>query len=178
MQSNYPPPLVVTDVKLSVASTVESATILQPAVDKLRSVDLPKSSASQSLGAHFLRNGQALGEEVPLGLALLKAGDVQSKLGQAKLQMNQDILEKFIKPLEHLQNVAIRNAQAARRSVQNARANLDSAKLKLKSALPAKADQVKAEVDGAQALFDTAIANSIQQMQAVVNSVTKLSLCF
>lgn len=170
----------LTDIKLSVAEVVDkvSSTVQTDDLhlsEKLRTVNPPQTSASQSLGAHFVKSGVILGEDVPIGAALIKVGDAQDKLGKAKVQSNMEIYEKFVKPIDRLLDGPIKLAMLARRGVQNARLHLDTCKARSKSSKPEGVTQVQQELNDAQLHLDAAIDEAIRLMRTVLDSNDSLT---
>jgi len=173
-------PSAFTEVKLSVAGAVENvASSVQTNLDKsivnsLRSIELPKTSSSQTLGVQFTRMGNSIGDH-PLSPALIRCGDTQEKLGRSKLQMNAEIYEKFVKPIEYSLDTTFRSALLARRAVQTSRLQLDTCKSRIKSAKPEKQQDIQLELSQAQLQFDAAVDESFRLMKAAINSNEGLS---
>lgn len=161
--------LQVADVFSNVAGAVHAPQD-NAVTDKLRAVNLDVDSSHQVLGSHFTKSGETIGDASPLGSALVKCGDAHDKLGRARLQLNLEIYEKFVKQLSVTLEGSIKQAMICRKNVQSARVNLDALKKAAKSAKPENT-KVKEDLAAAQLTFDSAVQAATVAMQEVIASV-------
>ena len=67
--------------------------------EKLRTVTVNPNGPNEVLAEEFTQAGTGVGEDTSFGSALHKAADAQRKVGKARVQMNTEINDKFIKKL-------------------------------------------------------------------------------
>lgn len=92
----------------------------------------------------------ALGPDIRLGKALQLYGGALDKVGNARLDQDRTISERFIHPWYTTLNSSIAVAMKARTAVKDSRLTLDSAKQTLKAASPARQEQARLEVENAE----------------------------
>ncbi|KAI9330982.1 BAR domain-containing family protein [Obelidium mucronatum] len=112
----------------------------------------------------------SLGSEEPFAVALNKFGDTHEAIGEARLKMDEAIIEKFHKPYTTTLNQLIQHANRARRNVQGARLNYDAARAKMKSVKPGSEEGARAEMEATEDAFVAAVDDAMSKMTLVVES--------
>jgi len=174
-------PGTVTDLKFSVYGALNNVADTFGTQDpnyvneKLSTVSVNNQSPNQIMAEEFVNAGIALGDDTPVGSALIKCSEVQKKIGKSRIQMNGEINEKFVRKLMNQLETSIRYVYTARRHVHNNRLKLDSIKSRARSANPEKVDQLSDELQLAQADFNLSVSTSVELMKNLLNSNELLS---
>jgi len=103
-----------------------------------------------ALSRAALAGAASLGPDIRLGKALDLYGNALSKVGSARLDQDESIVERFLLPWQATLNSSIAVALKARAAVRASRLELDSAKQTLKNAGPARQEQARLEVENAE----------------------------
>ncbi|KAG8760420.1 hypothetical protein FRC14_003117 [Serendipita sp. 396] len=110
---------------------------------------LPKT-LPHAISRAALAGASSLGPDIRLGKALDLYGNAMEKVGQARLDQDDVIVERFLQPWNVTVTSSIAVAMQARTAVRASRLHLDSAKQTLKAAAPAKQEQARLEVENAE----------------------------
>jgi len=129
---------------------------------------------SHAVAAASLEGSKAIGESEPLGNALAKYSSIQEKIGDAKLNLDSEVENKFTIPYQATLNHDIAFSMKARRTVLNSRLHLDAVKSRFKSASPHKIEQARAELDAAEDGFVRDVEEAIVTMKRCVDNVEPL----
>jgi hypothetical protein len=113
-----------------------------------------------------------LGPDEPLGTALFKYAAITEKVADARVKMDQAIVEKFNKPMQTTLNSSIEQALKARRNVQSIRLSLDACKARYRSARPEKSEAARLEVEQAEDQFVAAVEEATNFMKAALENVS------
>jgi len=141
--------------------TVTAAPIQQPKT-------LPHAlarSAAQASNALNTSSG-----ETRLGQGLKEYALAYEKIGAARLDHDDAIVNRFLAPWQVTLQNSIAIAVRARQAVRGSRLQLDAAKQTLKTASPGKQDQVRLEVENAEDDLVQKTEVAIQQMKAVLDN--------
>jgi endophilin-B len=107
------------------------------------------------LGQHMIDAGNDFGPGTSYGSALVKCGQTQQKLGQAKRDFIQATTNNFLQQLKAFLDTDVKTLQKERKTLETLRLDLDAAKAKLRRCkAPAGKVSAEAEVRVAQAEFD------------------------
>ncbi|KAJ1929306.1 BAR domain-containing protein [Tieghemiomyces parasiticus] len=123
-----------------------------------------------AMGRNSLKGSEEVGLEEPYGAALFKFGSIQEKIGDSKLQLDDDVRFKFSDPINNSLNTSIALALKARKNVYSSRLSLDATKNNLKNARPEHADQAQHEILKAEDEFVAIVEEAMSLMKAVVES--------
>jgi Bin/amphiphysin/Rvs domain for vesicular trafficking len=138
--------------KVSNLSTASSAAEAQAALTKPTTKPPPKT-LNHALARASLAGSELLGNQDHFGAALGKYSASLEKIGNARLQQDNQIVSRFNSAMSTTVNSHIAFAMKARRAVQNARLTLDAAKATAKNARPERADAARVEVEHAEDAF-------------------------
>ncbi|RCI05837.1 hypothetical protein CU098_013539 [Rhizopus stolonifer] len=116
------------------------------------------------------QGSQEVGPEDPLGTALFKYATITNKVADARIKMDQTIVEQFNKPVQTTLNSSIEQANKARRNVQSIRLSLDACKDRYRSARPEKSEAARLEVEQAEDQFVAAVEESTNLMKAALDN--------
>lgn len=130
------------------AANLKGTNIPTPSVAPAPKVQ-PKT-LPHALSRAALSGASALGPEIRLGKALDLYGNALAKVGAARLDQDDAIVERFLQPWQVTLTSSIAVAMKARAAVRASRLELDSAKQTLKSAGPARQEQARLEVENAE----------------------------
>ncbi|KAI9635300.1 putative cytoplasm protein [Dioszegia hungarica] len=111
-----------------------------------------------------------LGAGDRLGTALGVYGNAMEKVGDARLQQDSTIAERFVTPWQATLSTSIGLAMKARGNVKTARLELDSARGALKAAAPAKQEQARLHVEEAEDKLVQNTETAIGLMKAVLEN--------
>lgn len=114
------------------------------------------------------QGSESIGVEEPLGTALFKYATVTEKVADARVKMDQQIVEKFNKPIQTTLNSSIEQALKARRNVQSIRLSLDACKARYRAARPEKSEAARLEVEQAEDQFVAAVEEATNFMKAAL----------
>jgi hypothetical protein len=114
----------------------------------------------------------AVGSEEPLGVALAKYAATTDKVANARVEMDNAIVEKFNKPIQTTLNTSIEQAQRARNNVQSIRLSLDACKARYRSARPERSEAARLEVEQAEDQFVTAVEEATNLMKEALENVS------
>ena len=118
------------------------------------------------------QGSEAIGVEEPLGTALFKYATITEKVADARIKMDQQIVEKFNKPVQATLNSSIEQALKSRRNVQSIRLSLDACKARYRSARPEKSEAARLEVEQAEDQFVAAVEEASNYMKAALANVS------
>jgi hypothetical protein len=138
--------------KVSNLSTASSAAEAQAALVKPATKPPPKT-LNHALARASLAGSELVGNQDHFGAALGKYSAALDKIGNARLQQDNQIVSRFNSAMSTTVNSHIAFALKARRQVHNARLTLDAAKATAKAARPEKADAARVEVEHAEDAF-------------------------
>ncbi|KAI8886770.1 hypothetical protein K501DRAFT_243653 [Backusella circina FSU 941] len=110
------------------------------------------------------------GPEEPLGVALSKYAETTEKVANARIEMDNAIVEKFNKPIQTTLNTSIEQAQRARSNVQSIRLSLDACKARYRSARPERSEAARLEVEQAEDQFVTAVEEATNLMKEALDN--------
>jgi len=130
------------------AANLKGTSIPTPAVaapPKAQHKTLP-----HALSRAALSGAASLGPDIRLGKALDLYGNALAKVGAARLDQDDAIVERFLQPWQVTLSSSIAVAMKARAAVRASRLELDAAKQTLKNAAPAKQEQARLEVENAE----------------------------
>ncbi|KAI9277810.1 hypothetical protein BY458DRAFT_471724 [Sporodiniella umbellata] len=116
------------------------------------------------------QGSQEVGTEEALGTALFKYATITNKVADARVKMDQTIIEQFNKPVQTTLNNSIELANKARRNVQSIRLSLDACKDRYRSARPEKSEAARLEVEQAEDQFVAAVEESTNLMKAALEN--------
>ncbi|KAG1048481.1 hypothetical protein G6F43_009129 [Rhizopus delemar] len=116
------------------------------------------------------QGSQEIGVEDPLGTALFKYATITHKVADARVRMDQAVVERFNKPVQTTLNASIEQANKARRRVQSIRLSLDACKARYRSARPEKSEAARLEVEQAEDQFVAAVEESTNLMKAALEN--------
>lgn len=111
-----------------------------------------------------------LGTEEPLGAALTKYSAAQDKLGNARLKMETEVVQKFVQPWTATLHTNIAFALKSKKQVQSTRLALNAAKSTMKSAKPDRLPQAQLDLETAEQELQQALQDSMHKIHLVVNS--------
>ncbi|KAI8142936.1 Bin/amphiphysin/Rvs domain for vesicular trafficking-domain-containing protein [Fennellomyces sp. T-0311] len=148
-------------------SPAERALAEQQQVDKQH--QHPKT-LSHALARVSAQASQTVGLEDALGTALFKVATVSEKVGDARVNMDQTIVQKFNQPMQTTLNTAIEQAMKARRNVQSVRLSLDACKGRYRAARPDRQDAARLEVEQAEDQFVAAVEEATSLMKAALEN--------
>jgi len=107
------------------------------------------------LGQHMIDAGNDFGPGTAYGSSLVKCGQTQQKLGQAKRDLLQATTNNFLQQLKAFLDTDVKTFQKERKTLETMRLDLDAAKAKLRRCKTQTAKEgAEAEVRVAQAEFD------------------------
>ncbi|KAF8337355.1 BAR domain-containing family protein [Cantharellus anzutake] len=110
------------------------------------------------------------GPETRLGQALKEYSLAYEKIGAARLDQDDAIVNRFLAPWQVTLNNSITLAIKARQAVRVSRLELDAAKQRLKGAIGPKQDQAKLEVENAEDDLVQKTEVAIQLMKTVLEN--------
>jgi hypothetical protein len=113
-------------------ASASSATEAQQALTKPGTKAAPKTF-NHALGRAALKSAHLLESSDPLATALEKYALASEQVGEARLQQDTQIVQRFNAAFNTTLNTNITFAQKARKNVENARLTLDAAKSKAKN---------------------------------------------
>lgn len=118
------------------------------------------------------QGAESIGIEEPLGTALFKYATITEKVADARVKMDNQIVEKFNKPVQTTLNSSIEQANKARRNVQSIRLSLDACKARYRSARPERSEAARLEVEQAEDQFVAAVEEATNLMKAALENVS------
>ncbi|ORY45229.1 hypothetical protein BCR33DRAFT_697342 [Rhizoclosmatium globosum] len=134
----------------------------------------PNTETPPSLAHAYCKAAKTVAAEMnpqePITVALNKFGDTQEVIGEARLKMDDTIVEKFHKPYTTTLNQLIAHASKARRNVHMARLNYDAARHKMKTVKPGSEEGARAEMEATEDAFVAAVDDAMSKMTLVVES--------
>ncbi|KAI8061750.1 Bin/amphiphysin/Rvs domain for vesicular trafficking-domain-containing protein [Gongronella butleri] len=116
------------------------------------------------------QGAEAVGIDEPLGNALFKVATIQDKIGNARSNMDHEIVSKFNQPMQTTLNASIEQAMKARRQVQSTRLSLDACKGRYRTARPEKSEAARLEVEQAEDHFVAAVEEATTQMKLALEN--------
>ncbi|KAJ9116306.1 hypothetical protein QFC22_004746 [Naganishia vaughanmartiniae] len=111
-----------------------------------------------------------VGTEERLGKALDTYATAMEKVGDARLQQDDIIVDKFITPWQATLSTSLALANKARANVKNARLELDTARAALKTAGPKTQEQARLQVEEAEDKLVQMTETAIGLMKAVLEN--------
>ncbi|KAI8910864.1 hypothetical protein EDD86DRAFT_189415 [Gorgonomyces haynaldii] len=153
---------------LSTNTTTFAKTLTGQSVQQTSSAQETPSGLSAAFGKAAFTSASLLADEEPFAAALKKFGQTQERMGNFRLQQDQDANLKFYTPMLAAYNTRITEAMKARRHVQSLRLTYDALRARLKSAAPDKADQIRAEAEKSEDEFVGAVDEAMGKMKLVV----------
>ncbi|KAJ1994177.1 BAR domain-containing protein [Dimargaris cristalligena] len=165
------------DFSRSVSGKIQHAALGQeeaagPVSPKTTEEPIPKT-VYHGMGRTALKASETVGLEEPYGAALFKFGSIQEKIGEAKLNLDDEVLLKFTDPVQNNLNTSIALALKARKNVYSSRLALDATKNALRSTNPTRpdqTDQAQHEILKAEDEFVAVVEEAMSLMKAVVES--------
>ncbi|KAJ3205351.1 hypothetical protein HDU83_009255 [Entophlyctis luteolus] len=136
----------------------------------------PSSDVPPSLSHAYAKAARASivpGEETePMGAALSAFAKAQEAVGEARLQMDAEIINRVHEPTATTLNQTIAHAIRARRTVTNARLTYDAARSKMKTVKAGSGHEEAAriEMESAEDAFVAAVDDAMGKMTLVVES--------
>ncbi|KAJ3313944.1 hypothetical protein HDV04_001250 [Boothiomyces sp. JEL0838] len=127
-------------------------------------------SLSHAFAKSAFQSAELIGADEPLGAALKKFAATEERMGNARLQQDQDAVRRFCVPLVNDLDTVIGDALKSRRNVLSCRLTYDSCRARLKSAAPPKQEQVRAEMVAAEDEFVAAVDEAMGKMKLVVEN--------
>lgn len=112
----------------------------------------------------------AVGPNERLGKALAEYSAAYHKIGEARLNQDDTILENFVAPWQATLSNSIAIAMRARQGVKTSRLELDAAKQTLKAASAARQEQARLEVENAEDDLVQKTEVAISMMKAVLEN--------
>lgn len=175
---SYDYPVQVQQNLMNITNTVTreiQQLTLVPAAD--RAAQPPSTPEEPKTLLHGLsrvaaQGSQEIGVEDPLGTALFKYATITHKVADARVRMDQAVVERFNKPVQTTLNASIEQANKARRRVQSIRLSLDACKARYRSARPEKSEAARLEVEQAEDQFVAAVEESTNLMKAALENVS------
>lgn len=82
------------------------------------------------LGNSMAGHGKKLGEDDPLGQALIEAGESLKQIADVKYSLDNNVKQNFLEPLQHLQNNDIKEVLHHRKKLSNRRLDYDGKRRK------------------------------------------------
>ncbi|EIE89779.1 hypothetical protein G6F46_009373 [Rhizopus delemar] len=173
---SYDYPVQVQQNLMNITNTVTreiQQLTLVPAAD--RAAQPPSTPEEPKTLLHGLsrvaaQGSQEIGVEDPLGTALFKYATITHKVADARVRMDQAVVERFNKPVQTTLNASIEQANKARRRVQSIRLSLDACKARYRSARPEKSEAARLEVEQAEDQFVAAVEESTNLMKAALEN--------
>lgn len=135
-----------------------------------------KLKQAKTLGHALARSASfsatQLGDHEPLGAALKLFSAAQDKVGNARLELENDVVSKFVRPWSATLNVNIQAAMKSRKQVSLTRLNLDAAKGRAKnvSKTDGKFQQIQNDLLQAEQEFNAALRDAMEKMSLVCDS--------
>jgi hypothetical protein len=142
-----------------------------------RDIELEKAPEHPRTLAHAVGQVAAdgakdIGTSGSLGTALDKYAAASDELGDARVEMDREIVEKFNKPIKSTLSVSMEEVQKARRKVEVTRFNLDSLKTNFKDIKSGNVTAARQEVETAEEEFIGAIEESTRLMSGLLDNVS------
>jgi len=94
----------------------------------------------------------------------------QERVGNIRIQQDQDAVLKFHNPLLVTLNTKMNDALKSRRHVQTVRLTYDACRTRLRSATPVRADELKAEMEQSEDEFVAAVDEAMGKMKIVTEN--------
>lgn len=135
--------------------------------------DVPRS-LSHAFSRVASEGALCYGADEPMGAALRRFSQVQERVGNLHVQLDQDAVLKFHNPFLATLSITIGNAMKARRNVATVRLTYDAARARLKSARPDLADSLRTEMEAAEDEFVAAVDDAMGKMKLVAESTEPL----
>ncbi|KAI8886486.1 hypothetical protein K501DRAFT_309733 [Backusella circina FSU 941] len=140
-----------------------------------RNIQLEKVSEHPKTLAHAVGQVAAdgakdIGTGESLGTALDKYAAASDELGDARVEMDREIVERFNKPIKSTLNVSMEEVQKARRKVEVTRFSLDALKTKFKELKSGDVTGARQEVEKAEEEFIGAIEESTRLMRGLLDN--------
>lgn len=178
---DYPQQIQESVVEISRSVEAQIKNVIQsPAEREAETREAPRITQHKTLPHALARaaaqGAEALGTEEPLGAALLKYAAVQDKLGDYRIKMDSEIVQKFVQPFNTTLNTNIQFAMKARKNVQSARLTLDAARARYKNARPDRSEVARLEVEQAEDKFVAAVEEATTLMKSVLETVNMIYL--
>ncbi|KAG8931011.1 hypothetical protein FRC02_003379 [Tulasnella sp. 418] len=168
---------------LSELSTSISHSVTAFAAANLKGTNLPVPNVTaqtpqqpktlpHAIGRAAASAALAIGPNERLGKALKEFAVAYEKIGDARLNQDDAILENFVAPWQATLSNSIAIAVKARQAVRNSRLELDSAKQSLKNANPSRQEQARLDVENAEDDLVQKTEVAISMMKAVLDNVS------
>ncbi|CCA68280.1 related to GVP36-Golgi-vesicle protein of unknown function [Serendipita indica DSM 11827] len=159
-KTNYDYPSEIQESLVEMSSNV-AHNVTSFAAANLKGTNIPVPSVTpavkpqpktlpHALSRAALSGAADLGPDLRLGKALDLYGNAMAKVGEARIDQDSAIIERFVQPWQVTLSSSITVAMKARAAVRASRLELDSAKQTLKSAGPARQEQARLEVENAE----------------------------
>lgn len=145
--------------------------------DSSQAKELPKTLAHAFSKASF-EAAESLGNTTsdPIASALTKFGESNRKIGDARLELESQVVNKFTHPWTATLNNSIQFAMKARKELNNCRVNFDQAKMKLKHAKEGKLANAQDDLTKSETEYQDALRDAMYKMRLVVDSVSLIDL--
>ncbi|RHZ72244.1 hypothetical protein Glove_243g48 [Diversispora epigaea] len=173
---DYPGQIQESMVELSRSVEAQIKNVIQnPAEREAETREAQRSPINHKTLPHALaraaaQGSEALGTEEPLGASLLKFAAVQERLGDYRVKMDNEIVQKFVQPFNTTLNTNIQFAMKARKNVQSTRLTLDAARATYKSVRPERSEAARLEVEQAEDKFVAAVEEATTLMKSVLET--------
>lgn len=187
--SSYDYPVQIQESLIGISNTVtreiQHLALTSTASAADRAATTPDATATEGEEPKTLMHGLArvaaqgadqLGVDEPLGTALFKYATITEKVADARIKMDQAVVEKFNKPMQTTLNSSIEQALKARRNVQSIRLSLDACKARYRSARPERSEAARLEVEQAEDQFVAAVEEATNSMKAALENVSRCDL--
>ncbi|KAI9478599.1 MAG: Bin/amphiphysin/Rvs domain for vesicular trafficking-domain-containing protein [Benjaminiella poitrasii] len=123
---------------------------------------------SHAIGRVALEGATEIGQDDAFGAALQRLGEASTRLGNARLTMDHEIVSKFNTPLQVTLKTTIEGVNKARRQVQLKRLALDAAKTDYRESPANKLDAARLEVEQAEDQFVGAVEEATHLMKSLL----------
>lgn len=121
------------------------------------------------LGNAMAAHGKKLGEDDPLGQALIETGESMKQIADVKYSLDNNVKQNFLEPLQHLQNNDIKEVLHHRKKLSNRRLDYDGKRRKQQ-----KGGISEEEVRMAQEKFRESLHNASTSMHHLLENDVEL----
>lgn len=132
--------------------------------------DAPPATLGHALAKASRESAELVGLDEPLGAALKRFSQAMTIVGDQKLRMDAEIVQKFHDPILNAFTSNIAAADKARRRVEASRLTYDGFKHSLKGASsPTSTSSLRQDLEKAEDEFVKSVEDAMGQMKAVVD---------
>ncbi|KAG4306523.1 hypothetical protein PORY_000511 [Pneumocystis oryctolagi] len=155
-------------------ASAQSATEIQAAIMKPATKSTTKT-LNHALSRAALASSECLNVPCPLKELLYAYSEAQDKIGNARLEQDQQIVAQFNNCLAENLGTIFQYSAKARKNVNVARLSLDAIKSSAKSSKPEKKEQMQSDVEHAEDAFVAAVEEATQIMKNTLETPELIS---